>query len=569
MKRILPILLVLLAIAGGAFWYLRNRPNARQANLRPAELAAPDTAVYFELPDFTRTVERWKETALHQMTRRLEWQMFAGPTSQQLFATLGAPELEPVFALLLGAEPGRAFLSFSGMTADYGKYVGGFSYRGKKSAVKEAIEQGRRVLLSQWTDVRSELVRYGETEIESVTSAGKSVALAYRDNWFFVAPDVAQMKELLQRYDGAAAGLAKQPKFAEAWKEATLDADFYAYLDVLSMSERLDRAMELGPKEKTTLMSLLPDRPSRKPTDATGALYSMRMEGRDLRGRFFLQMPGEPKGVLAERPSEHSYWARTISHAHLISIPALEDWWWQSWERACVVLARHAEMMGGAAQGMKVAEAAAAFSAEPELRTVPGTTNSFLAFEVRDREKATTCVEGVAQAVLGVHSPAGLVRREFADAAVVFQRRDKPGLAVALMDQWLVITPDYDLTHWATLILRGQKTNSLADPAFQALRGRLPAPASAAARADLTRPFQTVLPGWRLRITSAVAAANPAAIRVLPNEAFFSRHLGSLGAVYLHRPNGLVVESLGALPFEETFLASAVEQLLHVFAPTR
>jgi hypothetical protein len=563
MKRAIPILIVFAAIAAGAWWYLRNRPDPAQSALRSAEFAPADTAVFLQLPDVARTLKRWDETALRQISLEPEWQAFAGRLDEFIFSTLPSQDLGQAFALLREADPASFFLALSDPNGKELKYVAGFSYRGKKTAVKSAIERWQKTMLGSLSNAKSELIPHDGTEIESVTSPGTTLAFAYRDNWFFLAADVEQMKGLLQRYSAAAAGtLARELKYVECLKQATPEADLHVYIDVVKMNESTARAREAylaeAKKAGNSAAEFVPDPPSDHEPKAV--FYSMKMEGRDMRGRLYFQIPNKPKAQpltnrLAAFNGEDTFTYTTIN------VAGGELWWWKVLHEMDIVSTNEAEIAALAAKGLKSNDATTIFGPELSMHADWDSLNiwptTFFAVEVRDPVKARKYTEVMAEDMKGSMT---LSQKE--EGGTTYWTASGGFLiaqpTLALNDKHLIIAQNYATAVNGIKRFKNGGSSFGQSPAFQAARKALPSPAGGVVYVDMARLVERFYAKVKPFIANGIAS-NPAAAKYLdvgklPKPEVLSKHLGVLAGVCIDAPQGLVIESLGPLPVEGALL---------------
>ncbi len=564
MKRFIPILVVLGAVLVGVFFQWRQREDLTYSGVSPAQLAPAEAEVLLVLPDVGRMRERWGETALREMTLQPEWQPYAQKLDEFLRTSFGGAETGEVFAWWKDAELASVFAAFSGLWSAEYQWVAGFSYRGKKTAAKAAIERWQKATVNKWPNLKSEMVQFENTEIESVTSTSGALALAYRDNWFLVASGVEPMKALLRRYDGAEGGLERSPRFVERRKQATPDADFQACFDLAKISRNLDRAVEAaGPELKKkfggrgSFGSIGDSEPNGWPT---AAVYSLKMEGREMRGRCFFELPEKGR----ENPIRFDSSRSSHIRAHLLSYVSPLPWGTERlmgvWDRISESAIHDSEMFTLLAKGLKVGDATAVFGPEAGMKFEQGdgAARSYLALKVRDPSRARECAEAIAKEIMdGKTSP---VERSGPEGNLYWGRRDYLRFGL-LLGKYLLFGKAGNSTIWRVYGQSIARENSLdSTPPFQALRQRLPAEALAVANVEMGKAVEEFCD------PNTIAYAKQATIRLskktvagmkLKGE-FFAQHLGPLCAVYIDLPKGIAMESLGPLPFEETLLPDAL-----------
>jgi hypothetical protein len=543
MKRALPFLIVLMAIAAGAFWYVRHRPDPAQSTLRAAEFAPADAAIFIEFPDVGRTMKRWEQTALRQLALEPEWQAAGRAWWQQLFPSFpGGPG--ELLAQWMDADPASAFLAITRGDASHTEYVAGFSYRGKRTAVKFALERWRGTWMSHQPNARSELLPAGGVEIETLTSLGKTLAIAYRDNWVFAASSVEEMKRLLARYPDASGSLARKPAYVEGLKQCLPDADLHAYLNPAAF-----RGTGPAPAKSAQEVQL------------NDLSYSLKLEGREMRGRLYLALPQAPKAPpLANR---HSALQGDDTVIFGLVHAAQGQLWQPVWREFGGNIRLQAGIANLLTQDAGLEPAGRTFGAEISLVAdwgwSDGAPKNFFACPVRDRATAWPLAED-----LVIHARSGgdlglfSVREQ--DGALFWP--SKWDSTIALHSQYLFFTPEIGAAEGVVRRLKNRGSTALElSPAFQAMRQRLPAAASGEWGVDLAKfaqRFHFQNRGWRKLTVPGVSfsatvfgqSLDVGFMQFVPAVDVISRHLAPVAAVHYDVPGGILLESIGPLPIE-------------------
>jgi len=298
MKKTLALVLVLAAVAAAAIVFFFKGPETRE--MHAADLAPADCLVFWEASDVHRTLDRWKQTSIYQITQEPEWQAFVAKFGDLVTDNLPDKSLSEAYADIKEADPANGFLAMTSVAESQPIFVGGFSYRGKKTAAKSAIEKLRAGILQFAPAQKSELVKAEGTEIEVVTLQGTTLAFAYRDNWFFFANGLDPMKGLLQRYAGGkSAGLSSDAVFVDAAKQGVLEPDFAVFARVKKMAEieKVERHARykgagVPPEPPSPLEAFIPE----------VVHYSLKLDGLLMRDRAYVRIPNWPKaGALVNR----------------------------------------------------------------------------------------------------------------------------------------------------------------------------------------------------------------------------------------------------------------------------
>ena len=93
MKKVIPAVIVLVAIAAVAFMYFNK---AAVHHVQATDLAPAETIFFAHFPDLRRTAERWPKTALAQIGAEPEVQAFlAKPQGQCAADEALGPEARP------------------------------------------------------------------------------------------------------------------------------------------------------------------------------------------------------------------------------------------------------------------------------------------------------------------------------------------------------------------------------------------------------------------------------------------------------------------------------------------
>ncbi len=555
MKKILPVVILLAAIAAGVFLLMRNQPDAQPKPGRSAELAPAETVVFLEIPDVVRTMKRWEETALAKIANEPEWKAFSAKFGDFVFTNSqdpGGKMLFEVLSQIKEADPAGLFVAMSGPEKPQPTVVGGLPYRGKISAVKTAIEKLRGLILTGASAPKSEIVKFEGTDIEVITAQTTTYVFAYRDNWFFFGSELEAMKGLLQRYanaPGAAKGLSTDAAYANAIKQATPEADFTVFVNTRKM-------VDANPAVKTQmppiLLNMVPEE----------IVYSMKMDGPLMRDRIYFRIPKAPKlAAMGNRllgfTNENSFAYGSFSVA--------------GWEpiireifAEIIKTDRDGSMLKDFKEkGLTLDDILVAFGPEGSLHSdwqagLPY-PDAFAAVEVRNLEKARK----FAELIVGGTTSMGKMSQKEEDGTTFWTLAAGLGIAqptMALNDKYLVFGWNYTSTVAA---LRQMKTSAPGigkSATYQAAIKTVPAPTTGIfymdAKVLFERLYEQYKPMLGNLITSNEEASKYLDPAKLPQTATIAKHLVPTVLVYADAPEGIAIEGSGTVAMYPTFVPS-------------
>lgn len=553
---------VLLLVAGALFFWKMPSSGGRSA-VAVAQLAPADTLFFAQVSDVPRTQARWRETALFRLTQEPEVQAFLEKPLAQ------APALAQWRAhaeRLARAQPRQAFVAVTSVEASATRFTAGFSFAGSRADVEALLAEPRRAVRDAWPAGKAELLSHAGTEIELFSEKGNTVAEAFRDGWYFVANDLALLQATLDRQArpaGTQAGgsLAGDELFQRSLKPLPLDADAVVFLRSGALMDRLAGVMaaagqQLGSVEMSELQK----------TPAIAA--STKLEGAGFRDTIFMaaaagaaKEPALPRQTLGlSTPDTVLYYSAVLppktelpaSAAPLMAfLPALA-----------------AAEQALAAKGLKFADLGAAFG--PEFSTLldwpktAGQPSLLLSLGVRDAAKARAFTEALA----GDPGTPGAWTRQAQDGATLYS----PAMAGGVPS---LISPSLALTEKALLLgltsealtggmarLRSGGAGLSETPEYQAAVKAVGEPTTSFAFLDLRKLVDRAY-GLARPFVAMSLAFNPEANRYvdagkLPGTETLSKHLGP--AVYSQSvsENGTLIESVGALTFNQAIFGGAV-----------
>ena len=286
MKRfVLPLLMVLLL--GGAGAYLLHR---RASQVRQVASWLPATTILLEdMPDLHRTEERWPATALAQIINEPEVQTFLQRPLAQLPAHAA---IDQRLAQLGRIDPVHFFFAVTDWSGSNGspKTIAGLSYNGSKADLDSLIEDLRKSAQQLWPAAKPDIEKYGSGEIETFTTPTFSAALAYRDQWLFIATDTALLKATLDRFESPSQSdsLADLPAFKSCLQHLPTAPDNVFFIRPALLSDKLSSfALMLNPTADLGQMDSL------KGIDAVS--LALKLDGEVMRDAAYIikPQPGE------------------------------------------------------------------------------------------------------------------------------------------------------------------------------------------------------------------------------------------------------------------------------------
>jgi hypothetical protein len=229
MKKAVPLIVVLAAIAAALIIYFKRPPGTLE--LAPgfaADLAPADTVLFVEVPDMARTASRWNQTSLYKISQEPEWKEFTAKWGEFVAENNVAKEAFGVFGEIQKADPVGMYLALTNFDAAGPKLVGGFPYRGRKDDVENVIKKLREQITKAFPAAKSEVTDFEGTAVETLKDPKFTAVMAYRENWFFFATDTDLLLKTLSRYSkkDTQSSLSKDPLWVSAADKGSPDPDF-------------------------------------------------------------------------------------------------------------------------------------------------------------------------------------------------------------------------------------------------------------------------------------------------------------------------------------------------------
>jgi hypothetical protein len=557
MKKFLPLILVVAAAAAAAFFFLRKRPEADMPPGRAAELAPPETLLFIEFPDIPRTLRRWEKTSLHDIAQEPEWKEFTAKVGDYLTTVEEGGMFMGVWEPIREADPSGMFLAFTAFDGPFPKFVGGFPYRGKKSAVQSGIGKLRGLITKGFPAAKSDLVQHEGTDIETLTDRNFSAVFAYRDNWFFFGSDLELMKGTLRRYAAGAnapPGLGKDPLYQEALKQGWAEPDFTAYFQWRKMMGDL---FAMGAAAGSPLGGLPPPVEESQPLCIS---YTLKLDGPLMRDRIYMHQPGRP--VLS--PMENRLLAATggDTYAYFALSAA-------GWERHFDRLFSQMDegTMGEedrkrlAAKGLRLKDVPATFGPEIAMQSdwePAGLYPTFFAsVEVRDPAKARKFAEFLVEEI----KKEGQLSQKEEDGTTYWTLSF--GLPVvqptiAVNQKHLAVGLNYAMVYNGLKQMKTSGASLAQRPAYQGALETVFRATNGIMYLDLKILFERLYERFKPFLAFEIAGDETMAKYFdpmkFPRAATISKHLRPIVATYSPAPQGLILDCSGSLSMGVTFM---------------
>lgn len=213
MKKILiALLVVILIIAGAAFWFWRGLGTSDYATLLPA-----DTVLAISLNDLPRSALRWPQTTLAKIGAEPQVTEFLKKPLQYMSKDRGGDEAT---SLLMGLKPVRIFGAVVKLTSQENSALVGFQFWGGGSDYNTAIARLRQELdrgQPSPSPVNTE-DHHGDTI--SISSHGAlTLYTARHGHWGFLSNNNATIKQALDRASGRdqSSSLAASPVYKKTF----------------------------------------------------------------------------------------------------------------------------------------------------------------------------------------------------------------------------------------------------------------------------------------------------------------------------------------------------------------
>jgi hypothetical protein len=562
MKKVIPAIIVLVAIAAGAFVFFKK---AVVHHIKAVELVPADTIFFANLPDLGRTASRWPKTALAQIGQEPEVKAFLARPQSTPEAKVWDDKVEQ----LQRVQPGEAFLAVTSIEGNEPRFIAGFSFSGRKSDADALLAEGRAQLKAAWPAGKSDVTMQGRTEIDTFTYQDTTVGEAFVEDWYLVSDDMELLRHTIDAAPNGLGekGLAASDVYRKSTARLPADGEAVLFAQVGSITDRLIALLKASGQ---TLSEQ--DVAGWKKIQAIA--WGTRFEDALLRDTLFILSPGnavEPPLAQNSLALSNGDTFLTYSTAlpKTIELPDLSY-------LGIMVPGLGAFQKGLSDKGLKPNDFGQAFG--PTFGAVLGwpqgaaQPSTLLAMDVRDSKTAKNFVEAFAgnppwthedkEGVTFYQSPAGSELIPIAPC-------------LALTDRFLVIGFSEPEVAAGVDQVKTGKAVIASNPAFVQASQAVSAPTSAFGYLDLKtlfeRSYGTLRPFLAMSLAFVPDSGKYVDAGKLPGTDAISKHLSP--AVYSQAvtADGTLIESVGPLTFNDVLgvtLGAAVVEALPLLEKT-
>ena len=572
MKKVIPAVIVLVAIAAVAFVFFKR---AVVHHVKATELVPAETIFFAQLPDLRRTAERWPKTALAQIGEEPEVKAFlAKPRAT-------APQMklwDEKIAQLYRVAPGEAFIAVTSIEGNEPRFIAGFSFSGRKADVNALLAEPRAEMKSNWPAGKSDVTMQGRTEIETFTYQDTTIGEAFVEDWYFVSNDMELLRHTIDIAEQGlgAKGIGASDLYRKSTARLPADGEVVVFAQLGNITDRIVSLL--------TASGQAPDPKQLAEIKKYQAIaWGTKFENALMRDTLFILSPGGT----AEPPLAQRTLALSDPNTFLVYSSALpgDDRYcriprWACSARCCP--AYGAFEKGLADKGLKLSDFNQAFGPEFGLLVDWGQgapqPSTLLAMDVQDAALA----KRFADAFTGDSPGSAPWGREDKDGSTIYQSPPAQGLfsfspTVALTDHFLVIGFSQPEVLAGLAQVKGGKAAIAASPAFAEATKAVGTPTSGFGYLDLKalveRSYGTMRPFLAMTLAFAPDSAKYVDAGKLPGTDAISKHLSP--AVYSQSvtADGTLVESVGPLTFNQVIgvsiggvLAAALPAIENAFS---
>ncbi len=551
MKKIIPAIIVLAAIAAGAFVFLKRSEPHRS---RAAELAPAETIFFAQLPDLARSVQRFGKTSLHAIWAEPEMQAFM---EKPLHAMPTLVQIREKWPQMVRIAPREAFVAMTSLDGTTPKFVAGMAFSGSRTEVEALMAEPRAELKKAWPAGRADLLNYGASEIEVFTWQGGTMADTFRGKWYLVANDLDLLKATLDRVDGKGGpALAGSETFKKVTAPLPADADMIMVAQPAALTDRLGALMAAagakpGAKDVATAAK------------SEGMAYAAKMDGAQMRDVIFI-----PGSGAAEAPLPRSTLALSDADTFLyyaMAVPA-QIHLPESASMVLGLLGPSLEPMDKALaeKGLKWADFGTVFG--PEVGSLVNwaaeadAPSALLALDVREVAKAKAFLDVLTGPSLG-----GAAWGQKEENGVTLYQMPGEGLtlttpSLALTGKFLVLGLSPEAVQ-AGLARLGSGAATIGQSAgYQSIARQVGSPTSGYGYLDFKTLFERSYAMFRPFVVMSVAFSADAGQFIdagkLPSTDAIGKHLSPIVFTQSTREHGTLLESVGPLTFNQTLAAA-------------
>jgi hypothetical protein len=521
-----------------------------------------DTVALLQISDLPRTRLRWKETALYKIAHEPEVAAFLEKPMAKIPHNA---QTDGMLQKLRRIDTKEVFLAVTSLNEKVPKLIGGFDYKGKREDAEVPVEELKERVKAGFPSGRADIVKYGQVEIETFATGEITLGYAFKGRWFFVSDDLELLKSTLDRLDGKVDGkgtLHENAVFKTAQAKMPRSADLFAFVQAQTFIERL--LLLLSSSNQNIDAKQLEEL---KKIQAVAA--ATKLDGEKIRDTVFIIKPADAKAtpmalnsLTFTSPQTLLYYATAFQ---LGAAPRLPD---PALDTTGVLQVLDSLRLTLEKQGLGFEDFKAAFG--PELGAIIDWTagamqpKPLLVLDVKDAVRAQKFVESLTTGQTGFRAWA----RQDLDGAH-FYSLPQENAGILLFTPVLAITDKavlfgLDLDSLRQTIERSKSSEARLDKSeiFSTAGNSVAKPSAAFGYIDSKALFENVY-GIASNALKMMALFNPhmgdyADMSKLPSTEAVSKHLGSIVYSQSSDADGLLVESIGPVTFNQIIFGVAV-----------
>jgi hypothetical protein len=555
------LILVAVLLAGGVFVFLIRRPplpgDAVADTLLPG-----DTVAFLQIGDLPRTRLRWRETALYKIAHEPEVAAFLERPRSKIPRNAQA---DGALEKLRAIDAKEIFLAVTSLNEKVPKFIAGFDYKGRRGDASVLVAELKERVKSEFPSGRADIVKYGDVEIETFAANETTFGFAFKNRWLFVSDDLELLKSTLERLDGKSDGkgtLRENAAFKTAQGKMPRSADVFAFAQTQVFIERLllllsSSNLNVDAKQIEELKKI------------QAVAMATKLDGEKIRDAFFVLKPGGEKSppmamnsLAFTSPQTLFYYATAFQ---LGAAPRLPD---PSLDTTGVLQALASLRLSLENQGLGFEDFKAAFG--PEFGVVIDWTagamqpTPLLVLDVKDAARAQKFVEALTNGQAGFPAWA---RQDFDGTHFYSMPPGSAGLlpitpVLAVTDKAVLFGLDSDALRKTIQRIKSDEPHLDKGGDFIASENSVATPSAAFGYIDSKALFENVY-GIGSNALKMMALFNPrigdyADMSKLPPAETISKHLGPVVYSQSSDADGLLVESVGPVTFNQAVFGAAV-----------
>lgn len=546
-------ILLLMVIAAVLAVLVRSRVALQKA----PSLVPADTIAFLYLPNAGASADRWKETSLHEMATEPEVKAFLDS------ALAKVPYIEVIRAKLdeiKAIEPRETFVALTGLEGSEPSIVFGFQYAGRREDVEKLVNEAKGFVKQLTPSGTADLIQEDGTTIETFSEGNRVLASAYHADWFFVANGIDLLKTTLARFEGKSDGesLANAKPYVDSLAQLPQNFESLFFVQPALIVNRL--ASLFGTAGLTAQQA---DLEELRKVQALAAIT--RFEGQNIRDAAFTLVSDMPQQKPLQRYSlRFTTPATLLYYTAALKLPEkqinLPD---PSLDRFGILRIFESIKASLAENGLSTDDFLKAFGPEGSLildwPAEAGEPSGLITFDVRDHALAVKLLD-----VLNTSGSLGMTFGRTEKEGAVYYVAPEPGFGLqptlGLSRKFLVIGAT---TGGVQQALAGNGKGALpASTGFQSATRSLKTPTAAFGYIDSKALFERTYGTARLFLTMSASLMPDANSYVdftkLPAPESVSRHLGPVALSQTATPDGLLVESVGPVTFNQIVAGGAI-----------